>query len=150
MKLPIKDFFLKCGQIRRKLRIRSFVLKKYLKENFMLCSVMISIIYRLKIRKPLILCWDWIILVSKIKFWNIRTNFENFWKFWNTSNNFESMTYLDELFNFSSNSLDTEILNTRLKLCFIAFMRFLYTKNPCVLQEDSSWKKKHDKIYRIL
>ena len=34
MKFSIKDFFSKCGQIRRKLRIWSYLLKKSLMENF--------------------------------------------------------------------------------------------------------------------
>ena len=39
MKFPIKDFFSKCGQIRRILRIWSHLLKKHLMENFiLLCS----------------------------------------------------------------------------------------------------------------
>ena len=33
-KLPIKDFFSKCDQIRRKLRIWSHLLKESLTENF--------------------------------------------------------------------------------------------------------------------
>ena len=102
------------------------------------CEATISIIYRLKIRKPLILCWDWIILISKIKIWKIWKFFENFWKFWSSSSNFENMRYLDELSKFCSNSLVTEILNTKLNLFFIAFMRFLC---PWVLQEDTSWKE---------
>ena len=134
MKLSIKDFFIECDQIRRKLRIRSLLLKKYFRENCILREVMISIIYRLKIRKPLILWWDWIILLSKIKFWNIWKNFQNFQKFWNTSKNFENTTYLYEVFKFASNSLVTEILNTKLNLFFIAFMIFLFTKRTLVLQ----------------
>ena len=40
IKFPIKDFFSKCDQIRRKLRIWSHLLKKSLTENFnFLCSV---------------------------------------------------------------------------------------------------------------
>ena len=40
MKFSIKDFFSKCDQIRRKLRIWSHLLKKSLMENFIfLCSV---------------------------------------------------------------------------------------------------------------
>ena len=34
MKFSFKDFFSKCGQIRRKLRIWSHLLKKFLMENF--------------------------------------------------------------------------------------------------------------------
>ena len=36
MKFPIKNFFSKCDQIRRKLRIWSYLLKKSLIENFIL------------------------------------------------------------------------------------------------------------------
>ena len=39
MKFTIKDFFSKCDQIRRKLRIWSHLLKKSLKENFIFCTV---------------------------------------------------------------------------------------------------------------
>ena len=38
MKFYIKDFFSKCDQIRRKLRIWSHVLKKPLMENFIFCA----------------------------------------------------------------------------------------------------------------
>ena len=50
MKFSIKDFFRKCDQIRRKLRIWSHLLKKSLMENFISCAVlgscMLSHIYR--------------------------------------------------------------------------------------------------------
>ena len=39
MKFPIKDFFSKCDQIRRKLRIWSHLLKKFLMKNFTFCVV---------------------------------------------------------------------------------------------------------------
>ena len=39
MKLSIKDFFDKSDQIRRKLRIWSNLLKKFLMENFIFCEV---------------------------------------------------------------------------------------------------------------
>ena len=39
MKFSIKDFFSKCDQIRRKLRIWSHLLKKSLMENFIFCVV---------------------------------------------------------------------------------------------------------------
>ena len=39
MKFFIKDFFSKCDQIRRKLRIWSHLLKKSLVENFIFCAV---------------------------------------------------------------------------------------------------------------
>ena len=38
MKFSIKDFFKKCDQIRRKLRIWSHLLKKTLMENFIFCA----------------------------------------------------------------------------------------------------------------
>ena len=41
MKFPIKDFFSKCDQIRKKLRIWSHLLKKSLMENFIFCAVKI-------------------------------------------------------------------------------------------------------------
>ena len=39
MKFSIKDFFSKCGQIRRKLLIWSHLQKKSLMENFIFCVV---------------------------------------------------------------------------------------------------------------
>ena len=39
MKFSIKDFFCKCDQIRRKLGIGSYLLKKSLMENFIFCAV---------------------------------------------------------------------------------------------------------------
>ena len=39
LKFSIKDFFCKCDQIRRKLRIWSHLLKKSLMENFSFCAV---------------------------------------------------------------------------------------------------------------
>ena len=42
MKFSIKDFFSKCDQIRRKLRICSHLLKKSLMENFIFCAVLVD------------------------------------------------------------------------------------------------------------
>ena len=42
MKISIKDFFSKCDQIRRKLRIWSHLLKKSLMENFNFCTVYVE------------------------------------------------------------------------------------------------------------
>ena len=39
MKFPINDFFSKCDQIRRKLRIWSYLMTKSLMENFIFCTV---------------------------------------------------------------------------------------------------------------
>ena len=44
MKFSIKDFFSKCDQIRRKLRIWSHLLKKSLMENFIFCAVVLGLI----------------------------------------------------------------------------------------------------------
>ena len=41
MKFLIKDFFSKCNQIRRKLRILSHILKTSLMENFMFWAVIL-------------------------------------------------------------------------------------------------------------
>ena len=38
-KFSIKNFFCKCDQVRRKLRIWSHLLKKSLMENFIFCAV---------------------------------------------------------------------------------------------------------------
>ena len=40
MKFSIKDFFSKCDQICRKLRISPYLLKKSLMENFIFCAVL--------------------------------------------------------------------------------------------------------------
>ena len=42
MKFSIKDLFSKCDQIRILLQIRSHLLKKSLKENFIPCAVFID------------------------------------------------------------------------------------------------------------
>ena len=42
IKFSIKDFPSKCDQIRRKLQIRSHLLGKSLKENFIFCAVILS------------------------------------------------------------------------------------------------------------
>ena len=42
MKLSIKDFFSKCDQIHKKLRIWSHLLKKSLIENFILCAMKLA------------------------------------------------------------------------------------------------------------
>ena len=45
IKFSIKDFFSKCDQIRRKLRIWSHLLEKSLMENFIFCAVYIQYIF---------------------------------------------------------------------------------------------------------
>ena len=42
IKFSIKDFFSKCDQIRRKLRIWSHLLKKSLMESFIFCALLLS------------------------------------------------------------------------------------------------------------
>ena len=42
MTFPIKDFFSKCDQIRRKLWIWSHLLKKFLMKNFIFCAVTVT------------------------------------------------------------------------------------------------------------
>ena len=39
IKFAIKDFFSKCDQIRKKLRIWSHLLRKSLMENFIFCAI---------------------------------------------------------------------------------------------------------------
>ena len=55
MKFSIKDFFSKCDQIRRKLRIWPHLLKKSLMENFIFCaaSVCINLPISLKLKSML-------------------------------------------------------------------------------------------------
>ena len=43
MQFSINDFFSKCDQIRRKVRIWSHLLKKFLLENFTFCAVNIAL-----------------------------------------------------------------------------------------------------------
>ena len=50
MKFSIKDFFSKCDQIRGKLRILSYLLKKSVMENFIFCAVVMM----RQLRKPFI------------------------------------------------------------------------------------------------
>ena len=51
MKFPVKNFFSKCDQIRRKLRIWSHLLKKSLMENFIFCSVKLAPVQVQSLRK---------------------------------------------------------------------------------------------------
>ena len=44
MKFFIKDFFSKCDQIRRKLRIWSHLLEKTLMKNFIFCAVLVVVL----------------------------------------------------------------------------------------------------------
>ena len=41
MELSIKDFFSKCDQIRGFLRIWSYLVKKFIVENFIFCAVVV-------------------------------------------------------------------------------------------------------------
>ena len=50
MKFSIKDFFSKCDQIRRNLRIWSHLLKKFLIENFNFFVDCASYVFRIKIK----------------------------------------------------------------------------------------------------
>ena len=52
MKFSIKDFFSKCYQIRSKLRIWSYLLKKSLKGNFIFCAVLPCGVCSLKTHTP--------------------------------------------------------------------------------------------------
>ena len=45
MKFSVKDFFSKCGQNRRKLRICSYLLKKSLTENIIFCVVILAVVF---------------------------------------------------------------------------------------------------------
>ena len=57
MKFYIKNFFSKCDQIRRKLRIWSHLLNKFLMENFIFCAVIISNLIK-RLRKKLSEKWQ--------------------------------------------------------------------------------------------
>ena len=46
MKFSIKDFFNKCDQIRRKMRIWSHLLEKSLTENFIFCVLLAPSIFK--------------------------------------------------------------------------------------------------------
>ena len=59
MKFSIKDFFIKCDQIRRKLRIWSHLLKKSLIESFIFCAVLLMKIADHKLKKNLVDCYQW-------------------------------------------------------------------------------------------
>ena len=51
MKFSIKDFFSKCDQIRRKLRIWSHLLKKSLMENFIFCAMYVTGTFEFKLKR---------------------------------------------------------------------------------------------------
>ena len=77
MKFSVKDFFSKCDQIRRKLRIWSHLLKKSLMENCIFCAVFLIIdffVFDMGIHHPMI-SWDentWVINSSPLQhlFWH--------------------------------------------------------------------------------
>ena len=58
MKLSIKDFFSKCDQILRELRIWSHLLKKPLMENFTFCAVQCIDLVKLKLARSLLVFRD--------------------------------------------------------------------------------------------
>ena len=67
MKFSIKDFFSKCDQIRRKLRIWSSLLKKSLMESVIFCAVLVAEvaeIFRFNIQ---LLCKDTVIPKVNLK-----------------------------------------------------------------------------------
>ena len=51
MKFSIKDFFSKCAQIRKKLRVWSHLLRKSLMENFIFCAVLGELWYGITVQK---------------------------------------------------------------------------------------------------
>ena len=87
MKSSIKDFFSKCDQIRRKLKIGLHLLKKYLMENFIFCAMnnrlpIFKVFLRCSRRKPkpptichhiLLCCWVIILLyiAKDIILWDV-------------------------------------------------------------------------------
>ena len=80
MKFSIKDFFSKCDQIRRKLRIWSHLLKKSLMRNFIFCAVVYQkFINILKNAERLI-----VFIISKLSYNSksmlpLRMKFKRFW-----------------------------------------------------------------------
>ena len=56
MRFSIKDFFSKCNQIRRKMRIWWHLLKKSLMENFIFCAVASTCAFSSFFKR---LCWHW-------------------------------------------------------------------------------------------
>ena len=58
MELSIKDFFSKCDQILRELRIWSHLLKKSLMENFTFCAVQCIDLVKLKLARSLLVFRD--------------------------------------------------------------------------------------------
>ena len=71
MKISIKDFFSKCHQILRKLRIWSHLLKKSLIENFIFCAVLET--------KDIILSWVCVMsLLSSVKVAEMHVGFLSF------------------------------------------------------------------------
>ena len=57
MKFIVKNFFNKCDQIRRKLRVWSYLLKKSLMENFIFCAArnvltIKNIVFQFSVRIP--------------------------------------------------------------------------------------------------
>ena len=70
MKLFVKNFFSKCGQIRRKLQIWSYLLRKYLLENIFFVKWVYQIQF-IFVRKT------WVVLIALVISW-----FGEVCKFW--------------------------------------------------------------------
>ena len=64
MKFSIKNFFSKCDQILRKLRIWSHLLKKFLMENFTFCAV--SVVLNNQLLGFSLLFSDWLVPTLKL------------------------------------------------------------------------------------
>ena len=73
IKFSIKDFFGKCDQIRRKLRIWSYLLKKSLMENFIFCAACSRYAsdFALDFLNILASCPRANLIAKKIKFYNL-------------------------------------------------------------------------------
>ena len=77
MKFSIKDLFSKCDQIRRKLRIWSYLLKKSLMGNFIFCALQVTWHCRNVFESPCSIV-DKLLNISPVKCLSCITNDFNF------------------------------------------------------------------------
>ena len=73
MKFSIKDFFIKCDQTRRKLRIWSHLLKKYFMESFIFCAVRNWLVVNWELSRYSVFWKSFLFLSFQRYFWKVST-----------------------------------------------------------------------------
>ena len=140
MKFSIKDFSSKCNQIRRKLRIWSYLLKKSLMENFIFCVVFCKIQYYIVNNfalkssfKTNIVCY----IIHKEMFLRSTSLTNSFWNLMFMSRSIHNSQFHRTIYEFNSyfNTFFLKFYNflkhveVCLKLCILLSLKNVYVKN---------------------